>query len=113
MSTEITVTMSRDDAFEFLRQLATDDAVRTAVSHDPVGELGSRGIVIARGLVPDRAQLATKRQFAELLERLGDDPADKLGRPAGDAWAVHLVAHVYMLGALPFLPREAAPDGIA
>jgi hypothetical protein len=107
----ITVAMSRDEAYDFLKELAEDDDVRARVEADPGTELANRGIVISRQLLPEQAQLASKEQIAELLASMGDDPADKLGRPKGEAWSFHLLCYVFMLGALPFAEREAEHDG--
>jgi hypothetical protein len=107
----ITVAISRDEAYDFLKQLAEDDDVRARIEADPGTELANRGIVISPELLPKRARLASKEQMAELLVLLGDDPADKLGRPKGEAWHFQLLCFVFMFGALPFVRREARHDG--
>jgi hypothetical protein len=107
----INVTISRDAAFDFITQLAEDDEVRAAVAARPAEELAERGIDIGAQLVPAEAKLASKEQFTELLVLLGDDPADKFGRPKGEAWHFHLLCFVFMFGALPFVEREALRDG--
>jgi hypothetical protein len=106
----ITLTISRDEAYEFLRELAEDDDLRARVEADPGGELAARGIVIARELLPEQARLASKDQIAELIVLLGDDPANLLGRPKAEAWPFQLLSVVFMFGALPFVQREAQLD---
>ncbi len=91
----ISVAISREAAYDFLKELASDDDVRARVVADPGAELASRGIVIS----------------PELLLTMGDDPADKLGRPKGEAWPFHLLTVVFMFGALPFAQRAAEQDG--
>lgn len=107
----ITVAISRDEAYDFLKQLAEDDDVRARIEADPGTELANRGIVISPQLLPEQAKLASKGQIEELLLLLGDDPADKLGRPRGEAWPFHLLCIVFRFGALPFVRREAEHDG--
>src|SRR4051794_5936289 len=107
----ITFSISREDAYEFLRQLAEDDDLRARVKADPGAELAERGIVIAPELLPETATLAGKHQIRELLVTLGDDPADLMGRPKAETWPFHLLNVVFMFGALPFVTREA--DGAA
>lgn len=107
----ITVAISREEAYDFLKQLAEDDDVRARIEADPGSELANRGIVISPQLIPERAKLASKDQIAELLVLMGDDPEDKLGRPRGEAWLVHLLCVIFRFGALPFVQREAEPDG--
>ena len=102
----IRVTISRDDAYAFIKQLAQDDDLRARVEANPGDELAKVGIVISPEVLPARARLASKGQMEELLLLLGDDPADKFGRPKGDAWLFHLLAFVFMLGALPFVQRD-------
>jgi hypothetical protein len=107
----ITAAISRDDAFEFLRQLAEDDELRARVEADPGAELAARGIAVSPELLPKRARLASKDQISEYLILLGDDPADKFGRPKGEAWFIHLLYIVFMFGALPFVQRGTQDDG--
>jgi hypothetical protein len=107
----ITVAMSRDGAYDFLKQLAEDDDVRASVEADPATELANRGITISPELLPAQVKLASKEQMQELLVLLGDDPADKFGRPRGEAWLFHLLCFIARYGALPFLQREAEHDG--
>lgn len=107
----ITVSISRDEAYDLLRQLAQDDDLRARIEADPGTELANRGIEISEQLLPAQAKLASKEQIEELLLVMGDDPADKFGRPKGDAWPFHLMAFVFMFGALPFVTREAEHDG--
>src|SRR3954447_10755681 len=105
----ITLTITREEAYEFLRQLAEDDDLRARVEADPGAELADRGIVIAPELLPQRAVLASKDQMAEMLILLGDDPANLLGRPKAEAWPFQLLSVVFSFGALPFVTREARP----
>jgi hypothetical protein len=107
----IRIAISREDAYDFMKQLAEDDDLRARVEADPGAELANRGIVISPELLPAQATLASKKQIEELLVLLGDDPADKLGRPKGEAWPFHLLCFVFMFGALPFVQREAEHDG--
>jgi len=109
----ITVAISRDEAYDFLKQLAEDDNVRARIESDPGTELANRGIAIAPQLLPAQAKLASKEQIEELLVLMGDDPADKLGRPRGEAWLVHLLGVIFRFGALPFVERDAEHDGAA
>ena len=103
----IRVTITREEAYELLRQLIDDDDLRARMEEDPGRVLADRGIIIAPDLLPERAKLASKGQMEELLLLLGDDPADKFGRPKGEAWLFHLLGFVFMLGALPFVERDA------
>ena len=107
----ISVAITRDAAYDFLKELASDDDVRARVVADPGAELASRGIVISPDLLPAEAKLASKEQIEELLLTMGDDPADKLGRPKGEAWPFHLLTVVFMFGALPFAQRAVEQDG--
>ena len=107
----ITVAMSREEAYDFLRQLAEDDDLRASVEADPATELANRGIAISPELLPAQVKLASKEQMQELLTLLGDDPADKFGRPRGEAWLFHLLCFITRYGALPFVQREAEHDG--
>ena len=107
----ITVAISRDEAYDFLKQLAEDDDVRARIEADPGTELANRGIAISPQLLPAQAKLASKEQIEELLVLLGDDPADKLSRPRGEAWLVHLLCVIFRFGALPFVQRDAEHDG--
>jgi hypothetical protein len=107
----ITVSISREAAYDFMRQLAEDDDLRSRVEADPGTELANAGIHISPELLPARARLASKGQMEELVLMMGDDPADKFGRPKGEAWLFHVLCYVFMLGALPFTPRAAEHDG--
>ena len=107
----IRVTISRDEAYTFLKELAEDDDVRARVEANPGRELEARGIVIPEELLPGQARLASKEQIAELIVLMGDQPEDKFGRPKGEAWFFHMMVFVFMFGALPFVPREAEGDG--
>jgi hypothetical protein len=104
----ITVATSREQAFEFVQQLAEDDEVRAAVAADPAGELANRGIVVPPELLPREVKLASKEDFAELLFVLGDDPQNIFGRPKGEAWLFHLLCFIWKFGALPFAQRDGA-----
>jgi hypothetical protein len=88
-----------------------DDELRARIEADPSTELANRGIVISPELLPAEAKLASKEEIEELLHALGDDPADKLGRPRGQAWLVHLLCIIFRFGALPFVERKPAHDG--
>jgi hypothetical protein len=107
----INVAISRDEAFEFLKQLTEDDDLRAKVQADPGGVLADRGIEISRELLPEQARLASKEQIGELLVLLGDDPSDKLGRTKGESWPFHLLSTVFMFGALPFVQRDTEEHG--
>jgi hypothetical protein len=108
----ITVNISRDEAFDFLSELAEDDDLRARVEADPGAELAQRGIDISPDLLPSEAKLASKDQIRELMLILGDDPANKFGRRKGEeAWPFHLLCWIFMFGALPFVQRVAEPDG--
>jgi hypothetical protein len=106
----IRVTMTREEAYDFLQQLATDDDLRARVEADPGRELARRGIHISPELLPAQAKLASKDHIADMLYVMGDDPENKLGRPKGEAWLYHTMCFVFMFGALPFA-RRPQPDG--
>lgn len=106
----IRVTITREEAYDFLNQLATDDELRARVEADPGAELARRGIEISPELLPERARLASKDHIADMLYLMGDDPDDKLGRPKGEAWLFQTMCVVFMFGALPFA-RRPEPDG--
>jgi hypothetical protein len=107
----ISVTASREDAYNFLQALTDDDELRSRLETDPRGVLEEVGISLPEGLFPDHARLASKGQMKELLYRLGDKEDNKFGNPEGDAWLSHLLSFVFMWGALPFLERDAELDG--
>jgi hypothetical protein len=107
----ITVAISRDEAYDFFKQLAEDDTARARLEADPATELANWGITVSPGLLPAEAKLASKEDIEELLVLLGDDPADKLGRPKGEAWLIHLLCVIWKFGALPFVQRAAEHDG--
>jgi hypothetical protein len=107
----ITVAISRDEAYDFLRELAEDDDLRARLEADPGSELANRGIVIPPQLLPAQARLASKAQIEDLLHSMGDDPDDKFGRPKGEAWLFHLLCFAFHFGALPFVQRDPERDG--
>jgi hypothetical protein len=107
----INITTTREDAYDFLQALTHDDALRSSLEADPRAVLEGIGIVIPERLFPDHARLASKGQMKELLYRLGDKEEDKFGNPEGDAWISHVLAYIFMYGALPFLERDAERDG--
>lgn len=106
----IDVTLSREDAYAFLKSLTEDDDLRARVEADPRAELDRVGISIAPGLLPDQARLASKGEMTELLYRLGDKEDNKFGNPEGEAWLGHLLCFIFMYGALPFLESDAERD---
>jgi hypothetical protein len=107
---QITVSMTRPDAYAFLVKLATDVPFRDRLEADPRGVLAENGIEFSppeEDAVPENVVLPPMEEVARLLEEMGTP--DESGRvdPVHLGRACYVILFVFGFGAMPFI----LPDG--
>jgi hypothetical protein len=101
---QIKLSISREDARKFLAALATDDELRENVEANPTEELGKRGIVVSRDLLPEEVRLPPKKELAHILYA-ADSLLDETASPFG-------LLLLFVFGAMPVtMGRSPAGDG--
>jgi hypothetical protein len=108
---QITVSITRQEAYAFISDLARDEDFRRRLESDPRAVLAERGIEFEPGeedAVPERVTLPPTQEVKQLLEELG--PPDDEGMVSGEALgrACYVVLFAFGFGAMPFI----VPDGV-
>ena len=107
--TEITLGLSREEAFAFLVRLAEDDEFRAALEANPRAELERNGISISTAEDDVPATLPPKEEVRGLLQKLAEP--DEFGGipPEAVGWGCYVV--LWRIGfAMPFI-RNTERDG--
>src|SRR5690348_17025262 len=100
----IDLSIGRDEARQFLFDLATDDELRQAVQANPVEELGNRGIRYPRELLPDEVKLPPRKEVTHILYA-ADSLLDETASPFG-------LLVIFVFGAMPVTGgRSPGGDG--
>jgi hypothetical protein len=103
---QITVSITRQEAYAFISDLARDERFRERLEKDPRTVLAERGIEFETGkedAVPECVTLPPTEDVEQLLEELG--PPDEEGMVNGEALgrACYVVLFAFGFGAMPFI----------
>ena len=110
--TTITLGMSPEDAFEFVKKLAFDDDFRERLRQDPEGVLTEEGMTITGPHVfQSTFQLPPKHEVRILLEDLGEFDEEQHMVTSHESIGYGLFAILWHLAhAMPFIDLELAGD---